>query len=253
MIRTLCAVSSALVALALSGAALADAPPSDAPPAEAESEEPIVLPGAKKPHRVQYVSLGLAFSTSLVESKGLDAYSDDDVLPMISVFGTVTPFATRPFSVHLAFGWDWGQTEALARGIPSSLDVHRLSLGIEGRYMPISRLALFVRALPAAIHAEGNVQDASFADHLSAGAWTWGVDLTGGAAARLAAFGNSENPAASVWMGLDMGYRFAGTAEMKLKPAGLTEDDLSRRFGELPMAALDLSGFTGRLHVSVWF
>lgn len=234
------------------------APPGEGPPGPAviladdapAKDEPVPEPRVRRP---SYLSLGLGVRAAVVESKGYDPYSGNNALAMVTLFGTVTPWPTRPVSVHLAFEWDYGGSEARARGLPAVLDVHRLALGLEVRYLPVSRISLFARAMPAAIHLGGTVADSSFADHLEANAWTWGVDLTGGAAARVAAFGDMEYPAAAIWIGLDMGYRFAGAAAMRLRPGGLSDEDKGRRFGEVPMQDLDLSGFVGRLTGSVSF
>jgi hypothetical protein len=259
--RRTIAFAAALAAGAAPALAAADEPETDAPaPALAEADELVVKEQAKEapatpahaPRR-QYVSLGFGIRAAHIESKGYDPYSESDGQPMMTLFGTVTPWPTRPFSVHLAFEWDYGSSESHARGIESTLDLHRLALGLELRYLPISRISLFARAMPAAIHAGGVVKDASFTDHLEANAWTWGVDATAGAAARVASFGHVEHPAASIWIGLDMGYRFAAPAAMRLRPGGLTEADQARRFGEVPMADLDVSGFVGRLTGSVSF
>lgn len=241
----------------LAPAAKAPASPEPPPPAvviaeEAQpKDEPAKVP--KAPHR-QYVSLGLGFRAAVVESAGFDPFSESNALPMTTLFGTVTPWASaKPVSIHLAFEWDYGGSGATARAIPSSIDVHRLALGLEGRYLPISRIALFVRAMPAAIHAGGTVEDVAFTGKLTANAWTWGFDLTGGAAARVGAFGPSDAPNASIWIGLDMGYRLAGAASMRLRPGDLTEEDQGRHFGEIPLRDLDLSGFVARLSASVSF
>lgn len=242
-------------ALALALCALASLPAAAQPALPAPDPQGEAPPAAPAPAaaRRQYLSLGLGLRAAAVESEGLDPFSEDNAIPMLTLFGTVTPWATRPFSVHLAFEWDYGGTSARARGLASSMEVHRLAVGLELRYLPVSRISLFVRGMPAAIHLGGRIADASFVDHLEANAWTWGVDATAGAAARIAAFGDAEHPAASMWIGLDMGYRFAGSAAMRLRPGGLSDADRGRRFGELPMADLDLSGFVGRLTGSVSF
>jgi hypothetical protein len=224
-------------------------------PALPAGEEPHgdqVTPPPRPPRR-QFISLGFGVRAAVIEGKGLDPYAEDDGMAMLTLFGTVTPWPTRPLSLHIAFEWDFGASASTARGIVSRMEVHRLALGLELRYLPISRISLFARAMPSAIHAGGTIEDASFVDHLEANAWTWGLDATAGAAARVAAFGDAESPSASMWIGLDMGYRFAAAAAMRLRPGGLSEEDRGRRFSEVPMADLDLSGFVGRLTGSVSF
>lgn len=211
---------------------------------------------AKKPHR-QHFSLGFGLRMGAVDGAGYDPYSRGDALATGTLFGTYSPWptnwATKPFSLHLAGEWDWGNSDAGARGVDSSLTVHRLSLGLEARYMPITRMRLFVRGMPSAIHVSGVLKDQSFEHELEAASWTWGVDVTGGAAARVGSIGPNDAPIVSFWIGLDMGYRFAGVTSMVLRPTGLTDADATRRFGEIPMTPLDLSGFIARTSFSVAF
>ncbi|MBK8257293.1 MAG: hypothetical protein IPK82_32040 [Polyangiaceae bacterium] len=209
-------------------------------------------PQPQKPHK-QHIALGTALTASVVESKGLDAFSADDGLAFVSAFGTFTPWDTKPLSVHLTLEWDWTKKSALARGADSVLDIHRLGAGLMVRYLPITRMALSVRAVPSAISLAGRIKDAAFGEELQANAWTWGLDLTGGAAARVGAFGLDEGPRASIWIGLDFGYRIAGPAALALKPGNVPETDADRQFGSIPMTQLDMSGFIGRLNVSVSF
>ncbi len=224
------------------------------PAVDSPTEEPAPKP-AKAPAKPydQHWSAGMGFLGSSVDSPGFDPYSKTNTLPMISLFGTVTPWATRPVSVHLAFEYNYGGASATARGDASSLDAHRLSLGVEGRYQPISRMRLFVRAMPSVIRVDGSIQDPYLNSHLAAGSWTWGADLTAGAAARIGAVGHADLPRVSFWLGLDMGYRFAGVTSMRFRPADLTEDDQTRHFGEVTLPNLDLSGFVGKLSLSVGF
>lgn len=227
------------------------AEPAEGSPA---AETPVVEPPAAKgpPHK-QYFSAGAGVRAAVVSSEGYDPYSKNNALPMVSLFGTFTPWPTRPVSGHLAFEWDFGSSGAQARGLPSSLSVHRLALGLEGRYAPVSRISLFARAMPSAIHVDGSVRDSFLNQTLATASWIWGLDLTGGAAARIAAVGSSDHPLVSFWVALDMGYRLTGSTEMKLRPGELSQKDAVRSFGDVPLPSLDLSGFVGRLSASVAF
>jgi len=217
---------------------------------EPAAEAPVEPPA--RPHN-QYFALGLGFRAGVVSNAGYDPYSEDNTLPAATLFGTFTPFSTRPASLHLAFEWDFGGASATARGLPSSLGMHRLALGLEGRYAPISRISFFARAMPAAIRVSGTIDDTALGNKLETASWTWGVDFTGGAAARIGAVGDRDRPKVSFWLALDMGYRFAGSTKMRFRPGDLTEDDQTRSFGEIPLADLDLSGFISRLSGSISF
>lgn len=243
------------------GKAMAEADEEPNPPArpayilpavEAPREEPAPAKPPPQP-RIQHWSAGFGFTGSAVNSPGFDPYSKSNTLPMISVFGTYTPWVTRPVSVHLGLQYDYGGAGEKARGANASLDIHRLALGLEGRYVPVSRMMLFVRAMPAAVHLGGTIQDPYLNTTLESGSWIFSADVTGGAAARIGSIGHAELPAVSFWVALDMGYRFAPSASMRFRPGNLTADDEGRRFGEVTLPNLDLSGFIGKLSVSVSF
>lgn len=218
-----------------------------APPAEDAAPRP-----ADPPHK-QRISLGLGFRGGVVESAGYDPYSANNTLPMASLQGSFTPWPMRPVQFSLVAEWDYGGSDATARGNQASLTMHRLALGLESRYLPITRMAFFARLVPAAMRAAATIDDAYLGNKLEASSWTWGLDVTGGAAARVGAVGPNEAPLVSFWLALDMGYRFAGATEMRLRPGDLGEEDQTRKFGEIKMTDLDLSGFIGRLSFSVSF
>ena len=201
----------------------------------------------------QHWSAGLGFLGNNVPGEGFQPYSTNRTLPMASVFGTYTPWFSRPFSIHLAGEWNFGEASAAARGAQSSLTVNRLALGLEGRAQPLSRMRLFVRLMPGAIHESASLQDAYLGNRLEGSAWTWGLDMTAGAAARIGAVGHPDGPAASFWISLDLGYRLSGNATLKLRPADLTEDDQTRTFGDVSLPSIDLSGFIGKVAFSASF
>ena len=220
-------------------------------PAAPAPEQPDPKP-AGPPHKQRF-SVGLGFRGGVVSDPGYDPYSTNNALPMASVQGTFTPWLTRPVAFSLVAEWDYGGSYATVRGNQASMNVHRLALDLESRYMPITRMAFFARVVPSAMRVGASIDDAYLGNKLEASSWTWGVDVTGGAAARVGAVGTNENPLVSFWLALDMGYRFAGPASMRLRPGDLTEEDQTRKFGEIPMTDLDLSGFIGRLSFSVGF
>jgi hypothetical protein len=105
--------------------------------------------------------------------------------------------------------WNLGSSNALARGDETSLTLYRFAAGLEGRYEPISRLYLFVKLVPAAIHARADIEDPALGATLKSRSWTWSLDATGGAAFRLGSSGKDNDPSASFWLMCDMGYSFA--------------------------------------------
>jgi hypothetical protein len=127
----------------------------------------------------------------------------------------------------------------------------RFALGLEGRYEPISRLYFFAKLAPAAFHVRADIKEVYLGATLKSRSWTWGLDTTGGAALRLGSSGKEDDPSATFWLMLEMGYSFAGKADMVLTPDDVEEE--SRRFGEVTLPGLQPSGFLTRFAGAMTF
>jgi hypothetical protein len=190
--------------------------------------------------------------TTHIPHSGYDPYADSNGLAQASFVGVYTPWRTLPFSVHLVGEWNIGRSTSIARGDPTSLAIHRIALGIEGRYEPVSRLYLFAKVAPSALHLRGEIEDFGLGATLTSRTWTWGLDTTGGAALRLGNAGKEGDPAATFWLMLDMGYSFTGEAEMIYRPAELDENE-NRRFGDIALPSIGPGGFVTRFGGAVTF
>lgn len=222
----------------------------EAPKGGAEEQGTTTRVFAHAPHQV---TLGLGFRVLNVGSTGLDPYSRSDGMAMAAFFGSVSPWRTGPASLHVAGEIDLGRTSAEARRNPSSLLFTRLSAGLEGRWMPVSRITLFARAMPAAVYTAASVEDYELGKTLQGAAWSWALDTTAGGALRIGSAGERGRESASFWLSLDMGYSFSGDASLRLSPGDLGDDDLERPYQSVPMPTLNLSGFSGKLALVVSF
>ena len=80
---------------------------------------------------------------------------------------------------------------------------------------------------------------------------TWTLDTSAGASLRLGSAGEPDNPAASFWINAELGYSFAGRAEMAYSAE--LEDDDPRQFGAITLPAVKPAGFMNRLSFGVSF
>jgi hypothetical protein len=213
-------------------------------------------PDAAPPPRTRplphHIGIQLGVRTTHIPHSGYDPYADSNGLAQAAFAATYTPWRSLPLSVHLVGEWDIGRTSSIARGDPTSLMIHRIALGIEGRYEPVSRLYLFAKVAPSALHLRGEIEDIPLGATLASRTWTWGLDTTGGAALRLGNAGKEADPGATFWLMLDMGYSFTGEAEMIYRPAELDENE-GRRFGDIALPSIRPGGFVTRIAGAMTF
>lgn len=194
------------------------------------------------------ITLGIGLRGMLMPSAGFDPFGKTDFLVQGSVTAGVTVVHVGNASILLFAEYAGGQRSGTARGESSSLALHRLGGGAETRYQLGRRFYLAARLAPVALRMLGSITDASLDRPLSSSAWTWGLDVSGGAGVQL----NSYEPnGVKFLMTLDFGYSFAGESKMSYAPAA-TEDD-PRKFGSVMLPALKPSGATSRLGFAVAF
>jgi hypothetical protein len=273
MTHAVLSAAVALFALSISGAAVAQeiaridldrgAPPLEPSPQPALSlstlEMPTSDPGRydeappEKPKRYTQRHLGFEIGArnQIVLFEGFDPYSRSDLLPHFAVAATWVPVRAGAVSLGVVGEYDIGGQSATARGDATALTVHRFSAGLQARFALASRLYTFVKAAPAALHLRASIDDAALDRPLVARTWTWGLDTTGGAALLLGAAGDRAWPAARFWLVGEIGYAFAGEAEMRFSPEADPEDP--RRFGEVELPGLRAAGVVNRFAFAVTF
>jgi hypothetical protein len=225
--------------LALPLAARADQGPDVATPVKAAS--------SRRPE----INLAFGFRSMILPSVGLDPYSTSNAVTQLSLVAGPTLLRRGPVSLAVLAEWDFGTTEATARGDMTSLTMHRLGLGLESRFQVARRLMLFAKLAPAAVNLRGSITDAGLARPLVSRSWSWALDTTAGLAVMFANTGPREAPTSRFWFTGELGYGFAGQSEMIYKPEADAEDP--RKYGSIMLPALRPSGALARLAVAVSF
>jgi hypothetical protein len=138
-------------------------PPQQMPPqtpAEVSMQMPSIIPVEAKPRGDAWQAT-VGVRTMLIRDAGYDPFSTDDSLVQVAL--SATRVLTRQDRLALAVGadFDYGASDATARGAPSSLALTRLALFAEGRYALHPRLYAFLRAAPGVLNVSASVQDAS--------------------------------------------------------------------------------------------
>jgi hypothetical protein len=173
----------------------------------------------------------------LIRSAGFDPFSSNDLLPQVSL-SLQHPFARQDaFGVSVGVSTDYGESDAAARGTPSTFKAWRLSLLVEGRYYARPFAYGFARLAPGLLRAAAVLNDPSspngnqLADHFDLPS----VDGSAGAAFRLS---GPANPVAA-WLCVEAGYGWAGSHHLFLTPAAPARD-------QAKLAAVDLGTIDAR-------
>ena len=209
-------------------------------------------PPAKLKRYVQrHVGFEAGMRTTVVLDEGYDPYSANDLLPHFAAAATWVPLRMAPFSVGLVGEYDLGRSSGMARGDATSLVIHRASVGLQARLALGRRVYAFAKAAPSVMYLRGGITDAAIDRPLTADAWTWGVDATGGAAVLIGRAGDPDWPALRVWIVGEIGYAFAGKSEMVFSPE--EQDDDPRMFGSVRLPGFRPAGVVNRLALALTF
>jgi hypothetical protein len=220
----------------------ADRPVQPEPPEEPEEPEGIVIP------RWQ---LSVGVRTAFVTNAGYDPFSDNDVLVQFSVGAGRTFYSQGMFSVAAIGFYDFSNQQSTARGQPTELEVHRLSLGPEVRAHLMPVLYAFARPSAAALRTSASLQEATANTTLYARAWTVGFDVTAGAAFRVVSSGRGES-AARFWLVGEGGYGWSSSSDLRL--ATEPEDETApQRVAEVSFGTLALRGPLFRISLAATF
>lgn len=182
---------------------------------------------------------------SFVRDASFDPYSHNDVMGQATLGGSRTLWSNDRFSVAPGLRWDFGSSNAAARGAEAQLLVHRFTLPIEGRLHLDERLFVFGRLAPGGLWQRARVTDASLPESLSHSGWVFAGDASVGAAVRL--FGHSPG----FWLTPELGYAFAARGASGLSPDVAADDP--RQFGQLGLRGVALSGLFFRIGATASF
>jgi len=210
--------------------------------------EPALPAVPVRPHRF---GVYLGFRATNVKSSGYDPYSNSDALVQNALGFSFSPWRTQPWSVHFLAEWNYGVSSANVRGYSSELEVHRLALGAELRWMPKSRFYLYGKVVPSLMHLGAEIDDWDLGVTLESASWTPMVDISGGAALRLGTAGKEPKRTVSFWLMMDWGYALAAQTTMSFLPANI--DDPTRTFGAVNLPGLRAGGFVTRTAFAITF
>jgi hypothetical protein len=191
----------------------------------------------------------VGYRATRVTSDGYQPFASDPVFHQLSIVLGRVLFTDDALSVALGAGWEYGASDANARGAPTELNVHRLSLLPELRYHFARRLYAFGRVGAGISFMHAELADAVTATRRVSDRVAFSVDPNVGLAFQLIGEPAGVSAQPRVWVLLDGGYLFTTATKTVLA----NESGSPSRSQDHAFADLGLSGLSGRLSVALTF
>jgi hypothetical protein len=152
---------------------------------------------------------------SIVRDPSFDPFSSGDGLAQMSFALMHTLRGGVGMVPALGLALDLGGSDATARGVGAELDLWRLALVLEPRFLPAPGYYVDVRLAPGLVHAVATLHDPSAPAPLETRYWTASFDASLGAGVRL----NNEMAPAGMWLVAEGGYGWTPRHALTLVPA----------------------------------
>jgi hypothetical protein len=159
----------------------------------------------------------------------------------LSLGGGVTLLSQQQLSLAVIGLWDYGGSSSELRGEQADIDIHRLALGAELRHHFIPWVYALVRAAPVAVNARAGLDDSAAGQTLYSRSWSFGFDLSAGAALQLYGKRSSTSRTARVWLIAEGGYGWANSTDLRFRPD--KDDEMApQRIDEVDLGTLAIRG-----------
>jgi len=214
----------------------------DEPAAPEEPPEPAGFGNYQK-----HVEFGVGFRANWIADEGYHQFSDKPFLPQVALGAGYCFFANDALSVAARLSWDYGGNSETLRGVPSRIELHRITLGPSLRYHLHRKLFAFATVAPG-LRASQTVLDTGGVI-FSARQFAFVMDLTLGAQVEL--IGPSRNDAAGArwWVGVEGGYSIGTVTDVVVEPG----EGTPARTDPITLEPIELSGGIMRVTTSITF
>ena len=194
----------------------------------------------------------LGVRSSYIRHAGYDPFSENDSLVQLSLGGGIAPLSFGDVSLAAMAHWEYGESSHQARGEQTELGVHRLMLGPELRYHLFYWLYGFGRVSFAAVNTRASLQESVANTTLFSRQWSYGFDLSAGAAFQLYGKRSGASGKPRIWVIGEGGYGWTSERDLHFEP----EDDDSappQRLAATPLGSLAIRGPMFRLSAALTF
>lgn len=185
---------------------------------------------------------------AFINDPGLNRFSANDYFDQFSLGASRKVFERGRFAFAPGFVWDYGARNATARGAPSSLTVHRLTVPLELRFRVVPALFGFARVAAGVASVSARVSDTSAPAPLVVSTWVPAMDLSAGLAWRFVA---ARGGAVGIWLTGEGGYGWTQSMDLSLSPDLPSNDP--RLVGATDLGRLALNGGFFRVGVGLSF
>jgi hypothetical protein len=210
-------LAAAMVA-SVATTARAQSAPSDTPP---EVSTPRDVPAMSMRARFWRDFVGrfeLGYRGVFVTNPGYNPFSSSDYFSGLSMAASHTIGTRGRLSFALGVSWDYGKSGTVARGDATSLDVHRLTVPLEGRAHFGRWGYAFLRVAPGAAMEHAELDDSSAPSALTKTRWLFTTDASAGYAFPVVPFVMQPGRSPRVWLQGDFGYSWIADQRLDLSP-----------------------------------
>lgn len=162
--------------------------------------------------------VGIGYRGSVVPDPTFDAVAGSGLLSQLSLEATYAVVAGDRAALALGVAWDFGLRDGSFDGLDLTLQVHRLTVPVEARYLLTPWLYGFGRVSPGAVFYYATITDRGAP--LEGGPWGFAMDVSGGVSVLLFPHGSVDRRVARVWLTPEGGYGWAAEREIDLKGRG---------------------------------
>jgi hypothetical protein len=187
----------------------------------------------------RHLRLDLGVRTQFVSDAGLDPFSENDVVPQLSLGASYAFWARDKLSLAGAFGFDYATWSESARSNEASLDLQRFALGPEARYHLLRILVVSAKVAPT-LTRQSTSLSTGLATDLTKAAWKGGVDATAGVAVEVFGYRSGLSRSPRLWVTGEGGYGWTASNRLLLRPD--EADDAPQRPRPVDLGDLSLSG-----------
>jgi hypothetical protein len=187
----------------------------------------------------RHLRLDLGLRTQFVSDAGLDPFSENDLVPHLSLGASYAFWARDALSIAGVFGFDYATWSASARSNETSLDLRRFALGPEARYHVLRILVVSAKVAPTLTRQSASLST-GLATDLTKVAWKGGVDATAGVAVEVFGFRSGLSRSPRLWVTGEGGYGWTASNHLVLKPD--EAEDAPQRPRPVDLGELSLSG-----------
>ena len=189
----------------------------------------------------------MGYRGSFVTNAGYNPFSTQDYFSQFSLGGSRTLINRGRFSFAPGLVWEYGSSNATARGDAASLSMHRLAVPLEGRMHFGGWGYAFLRAAPGVATQRAEIDD-SFSTALTKTRWLFSADVSAGYAWLL--WPRAQPGATRLWLQSDVGYGWVAAERLTLGP---DPSNSSQRVTAVDLGTLAMQGAFFRIAVAASF